>query len=477
MVTMENSLLIRNDLKRIHISTPLLFAFSISQAVMMGILFYSGQTLSLSGRAPLPVIMGNVSPLIAAAYILSIVFVYFFPQYSVRFLRCFAVIELCSALILSLPLPDHIFTTVYLFYCFIFVAPTVQATALVTWMFREETTTRFVTLGYGMGFFIAALLQNEVFPVPFSVFQLFMIFSAAATCFFFHKMPVGAWPNFAAKGDGLTCPRRFFVLVYALFTIGGLMNLFGGVIAEAVPHGTSVFYGTLAVSLALVYVIWKRFGIPVLRIGSVGVGIGILGYILALVSLNVPTLAMSACIVLGVGSVVCWLTLLFTVTLAKLYPARSLTPVMILLGLGTILLHSSLVEAFRDNIYFLYVVYLVIAVGMGVLYLVLEPYLTFTLREKTPRSLSSSTSNTHQPEVTGTEARQGLAAVLQTHAFNKLTGQELRTAELILRGYSYTEIAKALDVKPGTVKTHWLSIYSKLQINSKRELFAIAEKV
>ena len=81
------------------------------------------------------------------------------------------------------------------------------------------------------------------------------------------------------------CPRRFFVLVYALFTIGGLMNLFGSAIAETVPHGLSIFYGTLAASLVLVYVIWKRFGIPVLRIGSVGVGIGILGYVLALVSL------------------------------------------------------------------------------------------------------------------------------------------------------------------------------------------------
>jgi tetrahydromethanopterin S-methyltransferase subunit C len=151
--------------------------------------------------------------------------------------------------------------------------------------------------------------------------------------------------------------------------------LFGSAIAETVPHGPSVFYGALAASLALVYVIWKRLGVPVLRIGSVGVGIGILGYILALVSLHFPALAMTACIVLSVGSVVCWLTPLFTVTLAKLYPARSFTPLMVLLGLATILFHSSL-----------------------------------------------------------------------------------------------------LKIKPSTVSTYQKNIYSKLQINSKRELFAIAEK-
>jgi len=61
-------------------------------------------------------------------------------------------------------------------------------------------------------------------------------------------------------------------------------------------------------------------------------------------------------------------------------------------------------------------------------------------------------------------------------AFDTLTGQELRVVELILRGYSYTEIAGALKLKPGTVKSYQKSVYFKLQINSKRELFALAEK-
>ena len=61
---------------------------------------------------------------------------------------------------------------------------------------------RYVTLGYGLGFFFSALLQNEVFPVPFSVFRFYMILSAAASCFFYHKMPVGVWPRYATKWDG-----------------------------------------------------------------------------------------------------------------------------------------------------------------------------------------------------------------------------------------------------------------------------------
>ena len=68
------------------------------------------------------------------------------------------------------------------------------------------------------------------------------------------------------------------------------------------------------------------------------------------------------------------------------------------------------------------------------------------------------------------EPRQGgqsLATVLQAHAFDKLTGQELRVAELALRGYSYPEIAKTLKVKSSTVKMYQKNIYSKLQMKNR----------
>jgi hypothetical protein len=102
---MEDSLLVQNDLKRRNVSTPLLFAYAMSDAVQMGILFYSGQTLSLSGKAALPILVGNVSLLIAAVFMVSIAFMYFFPQHTVRYIRYFTVLELGSILALILPLP------------------------------------------------------------------------------------------------------------------------------------------------------------------------------------------------------------------------------------------------------------------------------------------------------------------------------------------------------------------------------------
>ena len=68
------------------------------------------------------------------------------------------------------------------------------------------------------------------------------------------------------------------------------------------------------------------------------------------------------------------------------------------------------------------------------------------------------------------------ADTLKFDLFEKLSYQELRITELTLRGYSYTEIAGVIKIKPNTVKWYQKELYSKLGINSKRELFALAAK-
>jgi DNA-binding NarL/FixJ family response regulator len=53
----------------------------------------------------------------------------------------------------------------------------------------------------------------------------------------------------------------------------------------------------------------------------------------------------------------------------------------------------------------------------------------------------------------------------------KLSAREQEVAGLIMQGFTYTQIAGELYISPNTVKTHWTSIYTKLGISSKRELF------
>ncbi|MDO4568251.1 MAG: helix-turn-helix transcriptional regulator [Clostridia bacterium] len=64
--------------------------------------------------------------------------------------------------------------------------------------------------------------------------------------------------------------------------------------------------------------------------------------------------------------------------------------------------------------------------------------------------------------------------LFQRHAFDKLSGQELRMAELIIKGYTCSDIAKRLNITENTAKSYRKSLYSKLQIHSRRELYELA---
>ena len=124
---------------------------------------------------------------------------------------------------------------------------------------------------------------------------------------------------------------------------------------------------------------------------------------------------------------------------------------MISLSLIVVLIHAGLLEALRDNVQFLYIVYIVIAVGLSVLYLVLEPHLAFSLRERVSAifgaeaagmegnpdgrsaDTSANSSSANTPAESGSvEARSPRGFAVQARAFDKLTGQELRVTELIL---------------------------------------------
>ena len=56
---------------------------------------------------------------------------------------------------------------------------------------------------------------------------------------------------------------------------------------------------------------------------------------------------------------------------------------------------------------------------------------------------------------------------------SQLSARQQQVADLILQGLTGSEIGKELNVTLNTVKTHRSILYSKLGINSRRELIAL----
>ncbi|MDR1373513.1 MAG: helix-turn-helix transcriptional regulator, partial [Treponema sp.] len=233
------------------------------------------------------------------------------------------------------------------------------------------------------------------------------------------------------------------------------------------------------------------FRLSPLRYASVSVVVAVAGFILAIVSLYIPALALPACVLLGPGATVCFLVPYYGVVMTKLYPSRFISPVIIgisfvasILGLG------ALIEMFRDNTGLLYTVYLAIAIGMAVLYLILEPYLLYSFRSK-PLINEGGIAEISGQDETETEPagspQAGLPPAanpsltdrqrnLIASAFDKLSARELAIAEMMMQGFKYEDICKKLNIKKTTAYWYRNQLFDKLQIKSMREMFALAEK-
>ena len=89
---MNHSILSDNQAKRLELPLWMLVCFSMFNAWQMGFIYFMGPSLVLDGRTPLPVDMDNVTMLIAAGYIISIIYMIILPHLVV-FLNPFTLIS------------------------------------------------------------------------------------------------------------------------------------------------------------------------------------------------------------------------------------------------------------------------------------------------------------------------------------------------------------------------------------------------
>jgi DNA-binding CsgD family transcriptional regulator len=449
-------------------------------AWQMGMVYFSGQTMSVDGRTPLPVEVGNVTVIIAAGYILSILVMIFIPGITVWTERITAGAALLSVLALYLPLPlETLALALYLqYFCCCFMIG--FETALIVGIFKERTALLHLTVAYGVSSSLIAALHNEFIPPSFSVFRLFAAAALVLMLIFFFRLPGRSWPRNVKKTDGLRAPWPLFwgVLFWTLMTC--FVILFGIAVAEGRAHGVFVYYLANAAAAFMVYLLWKRLGVSPFRTVTVMAALGAIGFVLAIASLHLKGLALAACALLGAGSAPLSLNPFFgAVLFAKRYPSRFIAPGIIGVAFLTVLLHTALLETFRDLTTVRYAVYLIIAVCTVILFLILEPYLMYAFRGKSIflETLEDRRPEQGQGEKAGkSDGRDNRARNLAEEAFENLTGQELRVAELLLRGYSFRGAAEELSISLNTAKGYGKNLYAKLGVHSMRELFALAEQ-
>ena len=466
-----NAILAENEKKRLSFGLPWLLLFAMFSVWQAGVFSSAGVLPAVKGRLPPGFGLLNPVPVISAGFIISIVFIIVFPGRIVRTLRMLTALALLSALALFLPFNTTVQSfslLIQLWCCCVMIG---FETALITGLFSDRSAIVYLLAACGIVFIPAAVLQSEFANVPAVLINVFNAAALALQLVFYSKLPAAVWPAHVRKSAYPVWPKRLFMRLFVLVVIGSMVYTFGISIAEETRHGIFVFYLSSAFLALTGFFLWRYKRVPPLDYVSVMVVVSILCFLLDILNLFVDILSLPACALLGAGAVVYFMAPYYGVVMARRYPSRFISPAIIAVTfIVSVVIHGILLAFLRNSPIILNIVYIAAPVAAAVLYLFLQPFLLYSLKNSgvEPDKLA-------QQEPPSQPGHLDHAA-LDAAAFEHPTERELEVAELMLQGFSYTEIAEQLCIAPSTVISHRKSLYAKMGITAKRELFAKLQK-
>lgn len=458
------TLLDQNDSQRQEYSLPLLLSFAMFSVWNLSVISYTGKTVWELGGSGLYIHSTAALTITIATKVLAIALILLFPRHIVRLIRGLCIGAAASGAILLLPLDGMLLQQAA-----ILAHQTCQRTMgalcpfLVIFLLREKSAVAQCTITAAAATLLAALLQNGFVTFPPELFRALMVLLPAAQLFFYYALPKRPALRYAKKEDGLACPKKLFAGVFFLVFLCGILFLFGHAFAERHSHGMLIFYCSAAAAGIAVFVLYRRHALSPDRLIPALLGLGVLAFVAALLSEYLPFAAPIACVLFGASGTALTLIYLSGIALVKQHPSAIIVPGILLFELAATYTRTGLLTLFYFNHTFLNIAQIAIAVSAMVIYLVLQPYLTFGFREGPVQAAKPAQS-------------PGWRETLQANAYERLTDGELDVAGLIMRGYKNEEIAAETKYTLDTVKTYRKWLYSKLDVHSTRELFALAEQ-
>ncbi len=466
---MNHALLLENQKKRLQMPLFNLICFAMFVTWQMGFIYFMGPSLTIDGKTPLPINMDNITTLIALAYICSILFMIFFPRHVVWAERISAITALLSVIGLFFPFSSDILKfLIYLqaFCCCFMIG---FETFILVNLFSEKCAIKHMTVAYATGVFLTSFAQNDFVRITYPGFRFVTVIMLLMMLYFFFKLPAEqeAIPTYLKKKDHILRPGKLFVGIYSLVFVGALMAVSGPGAVSNITHGVFTLYFADALGSIILYLLYKKSGIHPLHTVSFFIALSAIGYLFMFTTEYIPALALPACALIGLGMIPCQLLPLYGVVLMKTYPSRYISACIIGISLVTVLIQSTLVEAFRFAPNMLHLTYLFIMVILAFIYLQLEPFLIYALKRKIP-GREEKTAETETANIPKTAViHSGLAL---------LTNREKEVLDLIGCGYSNKDIAKVLVISEHTVNDYTKKIYQKLDVHSRHAAAQIVNR-
>ncbi len=437
----------------------------------MGVLYFSGTTMSLFGRTPIPLAQEDTTAVIAAGYIISMLLLALFPRKAVLMERIAMPLALAATVLMMFPFPPAVVTKLFFVSAFVCVFSIGTMCSIAAQHFTVETTWRDGIISMTVGGILIAVLQNDLFNISFTVFTVFSVFLIVAQTVFYYTIPLKIEAEYVSRDNEVKMPKILFLGIWLISGFSTLLICLASSFAESVRGGVSVLYLSASVMAVILFLLRKRFGSGSLRIFGCFFALAVFGFVLSFLSIYIHGLQIIACVLLGFIVVLANLWLFFAAASFRVYPTRFIGVIGAAIGFVLVAFHSGLLEALRNDTALLYGIYAVLSVGLLLIYFFMEPYfLRMWNKEYAIRANELLPLNEETAAVSNAKAKAA------PQFFGVLSEQERILAGLILDGYTETSASRIMNISINTQKSYRKNIYFKLDIHSKRELFELANK-
>lgn len=422
-------------LKKLDLKNYLLIFIETFNIWQMGIIFYSSETLTPSHLIEVPVILKYSIIFIITGYIIGMLAIYLFPKKTIILGRIVMLISLICSIALLLPLTSSLFQILYyinIFNCVFFISIN---TSLIINYYSLKTCLKDVILCSIVSGILITICQNQIIPLSFTQFNYISIICLSLICFAFFKLPLNYNLKLINKNDHIKTPSRKIIIgIIIINLIAALNTLFTASISATVKNGVSISYiGLLISAIGFIY-LYKKKNVSPLKIATLYFAMTSFGFLVYTIPVN--NIIYVSLLLQGCGYFVLLIVPYFMANLFENYPAKWIAPITILIALIAVFISSGLLEFLRDNPLLLYSIYSFISISITIIYLLTEKSLEFTYLNK-------------------------------KYKYEKLTSREKEVANLLIEGYSATEISKLLYISIYTAKDHIKNVYKKYNVNSK----------
>ncbi|MDD4007193.1 MAG: helix-turn-helix transcriptional regulator [Sphaerochaetaceae bacterium] len=428
----------------------MLSMFSVWQ---MGPVYYSSQAMSISGSNPFFIGPASSTLILAAGFVITIVFNLLFPSRSVlmgRVAICIAFLANC--LMSFMPESSAVSAVSYCasFFCCIFLIGCQYSVEIS--LMPNDVEKRLVVISTVVSCLLISLLRPDsvIIRVSFRGSSIASVVLLALYGWGFFRLPLANPVHFEKLGCSRKkdkMPHLFVAVMYLASFLGCMGVLFSGTFAEIHSQGVPFLYlsGALIGGLAGL-LMRKRLMISALPV-LFGVSMG--GFILAVLSFDIGWHAYPAIVLLSVNYFLGMAAGFFLNSVFQDRPYAIISQSLMVITLALSLLQSTLVPLFGDDIQALFLLMSLIMMTCTLVFISAFPYILEYLGRAESRS------------------RPGRSY---------LSPRESEIVDLIIEGYEVPEIAQKLFLSPNTVKSNKKEIYAKLDVHSKRELFLEVKK-